>query len=38
MLDPAVKNRAQHAIELTKASRHRSDSVTKGRTEFTYEI
>lgn len=37
MVDPLVKSRAQRAIELTKASKHRSDSITRGRTEFTYE-
>ena len=34
--DGIVRHRAHRAVELLQSSKHRSDSVTKGRTEFTY--
>lgn len=36
VLDPNVRQRAHKAVELMQNSRYRSDSVTRGRSEFTY--
>ena len=34
--DSSVRQRAHHAVELMQSTKHRSDSVTRGRTEITY--
>ena len=36
--DGSVCQRAHHAVELMQSSKHRSDSVTRGRTELTYSV
>ena len=36
--DGSVRQRAHRAVELMQSSKHRSDSVTRGRTEFTYSV
>ena len=36
--DGSVRQRAHRAVELMHGSRHRSDSVTRGRTELTYSV
>lgn len=36
--DDSVRQRAHKAVELMQSRKQRSDSVTKGRTEFTYSV